>query len=146
VQWATTALWTVFSPLTIFSVCLGAGATGILTRAYLKMPLLVAFAAILGGLLFYGLLVKPLWRIIFKFASKPAETLSGVIAREAVAMGGFNAEGQGIVRVTVDGEYVRLLARLEADDSGKRISVSPGDTLVVTSVDEKRNTCRVTRL
>ncbi|MES2463129.1 MAG: hypothetical protein V4671_21300 [Armatimonadota bacterium] len=143
---ASTALWTLLSPLTLFSLCLGAGATGVLTRPYLRMPLLVAVAALIGGFLFYSLLVKPLWRLIFQFASKPAETLSGVVAREAVAMGRFDANGQGIVRVTVDGEFVRLLARLESEDKDKGVAVSSGDKLVVTSVDEKRNTCRVTRI
>lgn len=145
-QRASTALWTLFSPLTIFSVCLGAGATGILARAYIHLPFLMAFTAAMGGILFYGALVKPLWGLIFKFASNPAETLSGAVAREAVATGHFNAAGQGIVQVTVDGEYVRLLARLETEDKDRGISVSSGDKLVVTSVDEKRNTCRVTRL
>ena len=68
------------------------------------------------------------------------------MASEAVAMGRFNPEGQGIVRVTVDGAYVRLLAHLESDDREKGIAVTSGDKLVVTSVDEKRNTCYVTRL
>ncbi len=145
-QRAGTALWTLFSPLTIFSLCLGAGATGILTRYYIKLPLLVAVAAVIGGILFYGGIVKPLWGLIFKFASKPAETLSGAVAREATATGRFNADGQGIVQITVDGEVVRLLARLEPEDREKGITVLSGDKLVVTSVDEKRNTCSVTRL
>jgi hypothetical protein len=145
-QRAATALWTLFSPLTIFSVCVGAGATGILTRAMIGKPLFVALAAIVGGVLFYSILVKPLWGLIFKFASKPAETLSGAVAREAVATGRFDADGQGIVRVTIDGEYVRLLARLDREDREKGIAVLSGDKLVVTSVDEKRNRCIVTRL
>lgn len=141
-----TALWTLFSPLTIFSLCLGAGATGILARYYILFPLPVAVAAVIGGILFYVGIVKPLWRLIFKFASKPAETLSGAVAREATATGRFNADGQGIVQITVDGEFVRLLARLESEDRKKGITVLAGDKLVVTSVDEKRNTCCVTRL
>ncbi|MBC8104362.1 MAG: hypothetical protein H7Z41_17440 [Cytophagales bacterium] len=145
-QRTTAALWQVFSPLTIFSVCLGAGATGLLTRAFLGTSLLVALAAVAGGLLFYGGLVRPLWGLIFKFASRPAQTLGGVVAGEAVAMGRFDAQGQGIVRVTIDNEVVRLLARLETEDRDKGVAVLSGDTLVVTSVDEKRNTCRVTRL
>ena len=48
-QRATAALWTLFSPLTIFSFCLGAGAAGILIRAYVHLPLFVALIAVLGG-------------------------------------------------------------------------------------------------
>ena len=145
-QRAGTALWTLFSPLTIFSLCLGAGATGILARYYIQLPFLVALAAVIGGILFYSGIVKPLWGLIFKFASNPAETLSGAVAREATATGRFNADGQGIVQITVDGEFVRLLARLEPEDRDRGITVLSGDKLVVTSVDEKRNSCCVTRL
>jgi len=138
-------LWTVFSPLTIFSFCLGMGLTGLLVRTYLT-SIQTGLVATAGGFAFYHLIVRPMWGLALRFASKPAETLSGAIASEAEAMSRFDAQGRGMVRVTVDGEVKRLLALLESDDREKGIVVTPGDRLVVTSVDGKKNTCRVTRL
>jgi len=138
-------LWTVFSPLTIFSFCLGMGLTGLLVRSYLT-SIETGLAATAGGFAFYHLIVRPMWGLALRFASKPAETLSGAVASEAEAMSRFDAQGRGMVRVTVDGEVKRLLALLESDDREKGIVVTPGDRLVVTSVDGKKNTCRVTRL
>jgi hypothetical protein len=135
----------LLSPLTLFSFLLGMGLTGLLVRSYLT-SVETGLAATAGGFAFYRLIVRPMWGLALRFASKPAETLSGAVATEAEAMSRFDAQGRGMVRVTVDGEVKRLLAYLEPDDREKGIVVTPGDRLVVTSVDGKKNTCRVTRL
>jgi hypothetical protein len=135
----------LLSPLTLFSLALGAGATGLLVRPYLS-PLLAAFAATAGGLGFYGLIVRPMYRLILGFASKPATALEGVVAGEARAVSRFDSSGRGVVSVNVDGQIVRVLAQLEADDREKGVAVTPGETLVVTSVDGEKNVCKVTRL
>lgn len=138
-------LWTLLSPLTIFSLCVGAGATGLLTHAFLRGAW-TGLAALAGALVFYGLLVRPLWRFAMRFASEPARALEGVVAQDALAMGRFDALGQGMVRVIIDGQVVRLLARLEEEDRERGVTVMPGERLTVTSVDGKTNTCHVTRL
>ena len=143
---AATALWTLFSPLTIFSVCLGAGAAGILAQAFHERPAVTIALAFSGGMAFYGLIVRPLSGLLLRFASKPAKTLSGVVAQEAEVVSRFDARGRGVVRVTVDGQSARLLAHLETDDQDKVATIAPGDRLVVTGVDRKTNTCRVTVL
>ncbi len=137
-------LWSWLSPLTIFSLCLGAGATGMLTQSAGWSSPLTALAALLGGLVFYGLLVRPLWTLIFKFASHPSAALNGMVAQQAEALGHFDASGRGLVGLSIDGQWVRVLATLEADEDAG--AVQKGDTLTVVSVDGRANTCRVARL
>jgi hypothetical protein len=139
------ALLSLLSPLTLFSLCFGAGLTGMAVRGTLP-PTLTAMAAAGGAAAFYGLIVRPIWNLIFSFASKPAETLESMVAREAEATCHFDAQGRGMVRAVVDGEVVRLLAHLESDDRTKGVVVTPGEKVVVTSVDTQKNTVRVTRL
>ena len=131
----------LLSPLLVFSVCLGAGATGMALHNVLKNGRWLALFAVLGGLAFYFLVARPLLGFALKFASKPAQTLNDSVASDAEAMSRFDERGQGIVKLTVDGRLVRLLAQLDSP-----APVSPGDKLVVLSVDTRRNTCRVARL
>ncbi|MBC8141680.1 MAG: hypothetical protein H7Y38_09605, partial [Armatimonadetes bacterium] len=107
---------------------------------------LTAILALLGGLAFFVFVVRPLVGLAQRFVSKPATALAGTLAKEAVAQNRFDAQGQGIVNVSIDGQAVRLLARLENDDHEKGVLVAPGDVLVVTQIDEARNTCRVTKI
>jgi len=139
-------LWTLLSPLAIFSVCLGAGATGLLLKPVHLMAILTALLAITGGLVFFGLLVRPIWNLLFRFASKPSAALEGMIARQAEAVTGFDGRGQGLVGLTIDGQWVRVLATLEADDQADAPAIKQGEKLTVISVDGHRNTCRVARL
>jgi hypothetical protein len=135
----------LLSPMTIFSVALGAGAAGLLLRPYLA-PLPTALCAAAAGPALYLLAVRPLQRLALGFASRPAETLAGQVAREVEAASRFDAQGRGIVTATVDGQVQRLLAHLESHDRAQGVTVAPGDRLIVTAVDEKSNVCRVTRL
>ena len=139
-------LWTLLSPLAIFSLCLGAGATGLLLRPAHLAAAWTALAAILGGFVFFGLLVRPIWTLLFKFASTPSAALEGMVARQAEAVTGFDARGQGLVGLTIDGQWVRVLATLEAEDQADAPAVRPGERLTVISVDGRKNTCRVARL
>ena len=134
------------SPLTLFSLCVGVGASGLLLRPLHLADMIRAPLSLLGGLLFYGLLIKPIWGLIFRFASTPATALEGTVAGVAEALSHFDVQGKGLVRLTVDGQIVRTLAYLEADERGEADQVHPGDTLTVISVDGHTNTCRVTRL
>jgi membrane protein implicated in regulation of membrane protease activity len=135
----------LLSPLTLFCVALGAGATGLLLKAVLP-PLLLALAAALGGVGFYALAVRPLMRLVLGFASPPAKNLGGVVAREVEVLGRFDEAGRGMVKAEVDGQVVRLLAYLDPDMRKDGLTVIPGERLVVTEVDPRKNTVRVTRL
>ena len=139
-------LLSVLSPVTLFSLCVGVGATGLLLRPLHLADIVRAPLSVLGGLLFYGLLIRPLWGLIFQFASTPARALEGSVAGVAEALSRFDAGGKGLVRLTVDGQIVRVLAYLEPDERGEAVLVQPGDTLTVVSVDGHANTCRVARL
>ncbi|MDX1931476.1 MAG: hypothetical protein SFU56_02610 [Capsulimonadales bacterium] len=136
----------LLSPLALFTLCLGAGVTGLLLQMQLRERWLVALIAALGGLALYYLVVAPLRRLIFAFASKPAATLSAAVAREGEADSRFDREGRGIVRLNVDGQIVRILAQLEPEEIREGEPVTAGQKLVVTAIDRRRNTCRVTRL
>ena len=121
------------------------GATGLLLKHLHLRTDLVAGAALLGGMVFYGLLIRPLWNVMFRFASTPSTALAGTVAKEAEALTRFDATGKGLVRVTIDGQIVRILATLEPEDRDEG-AVRPGDRLTVTSVDGHTNSCRVARL
>ncbi len=140
------AVMGLLSPLTLFSAALGTGATGLLLGAIVRSSVLLALAAVLGGIILYAAVVQPIYRVIFGFASRPAEALEGAVAKSAEAMTRFDARGQGIVKVNVDGQIVRLLAHLDPEDAKNGVAVSPGESLVVISVDSAKNVCQVTRL
>ena len=142
-NWA--ALLGILSPLTIFAVALGAGAVGLALRLILREPLLALTSAV-GGLAFNALLVRPLFRAVLDFGSTPAAALEGAVMASAEAVSRFDEHGRGVVRVTIDGQTVRLLARLDAHDLGEAPGIAPGDTLTITEVDPARNACRVARL
>jgi hypothetical protein len=99
--------------------------------------------AVLGGLLFWKLVIEPLQELLLRFASDPAKNLEGACATEAVTLSRFDASGQGMVRLTVDGQVRRVLAKLS---EGEAAEITVGEKLVVVDVDTKRNTCRVARL
>jgi len=79
------------------------------------------------------------------FASDPCEGLEGAVAKGAIAATRFDQTGRGLVKLTVDGQTVQVLATLDQDELARGISVAQGDSLTVLDVDPKRNTCRVTR-
>ena len=136
----------LLSPLTVFSLCVGVGATGLILRPYHVSDIMRGSLSLAGGLLFYTLIIKPIWGLIFRFASTPAGALESTVAGVAEALSRFDASGKGLVRLTIDGQIVRVLAFLEPDERGDADLVKPGDTLTVVSVDGHANTCRVARL
>lgn len=138
--------WSLLSPLSLFSLCLGAGVTGLAAGSQHWPSLYVGLAAGAGAALFYGAVVRPLWALVFRFASTPSGALEATVSQSAEALTGFDKSGAGIVRVNVDGQLVRVLAVLESDERNAGAVIKPGDPLMVTSVDEKTNRCHVTRL
>jgi len=143
---AARTLLAVTSPRLIFSVLLGFGAAGVLLRPLLGGPVLFA-AAVAGGLLFERVLVTPLWNLSMRFASEPAQTLESAITDEATAVTSFDANGQGIVSLEVDGQVVQILATLNTSDrqlAGPRIRA--GQRVRIEDVNAEKNCCTVSLL
>jgi hypothetical protein len=99
--------------------------------------------AVAGGVLFEAAAIRPVWNFLFRFASNPAETLEGQLASIATAASGFDAQGNGLVAVEVNGEIVQCLGTLRDDDRALGIHVHAGDQVRVEAVDAARNRCMV---
>ena len=132
------------SPLDIFSLCLGGGAAGLLLTPYLP-AFILPICGIAGAVFFNFGVVRPLMGFLFRFASKPSDGLEGTIAQSAEAISGFDAQGRGLVRMTLDGQNIQLLAHLDDTELQKGVKVHKGEQLMVIDVDAAKNTCRVTR-
>ncbi|HSU16734.1 hypothetical protein [Longimicrobium sp.] len=130
------------SPRVLFSILVGLGAAGLLLAAFLPEPLL-AVAAVAGGLVFELFAVRPVWNFFFRFGSEPALTLESAITDTALAVTGFNHDGEGLVKIELDGQIVQVLGRLSPADRATGIRVRAGDSLVVEEVDPVRNRCVV---
>ena len=125
----------------LFALLVGFGAGGLLASP-LGEPWR-AGAAVLAAAAFEGLLVGPLWRMLFRFESSPAATLESAIEDDARAVMGFDANGQGLVALDVDGQIVQLLATLTAEDRARGARVRSGDLVRVSSIDAARHRCTV---
>ena len=138
-------LLALLQPRVAFSVLVGVGASGLLLRPLIPEPGLL-IASLGAGLLFEWGLVAPLWRFLFRFASEPAQTLESVVSDEARAVTSFDANGNGLVAVELDGQVVQLLATLNTTERAAARKVRAGDRLRIEAVDDTRNRCTVTYL
>ena len=138
-------LLALLQPRVAFSVLVGIGAAGLLLRPLIPEPGLL-IASLGAGLLFEWGLVAPLWRFLFRFASAPAQTLESVVSDEARAVTSFDANGNGLVAVELDGQVVQLLATLNTTERAAARKVRAGDRLRIEAVDDTRNRCTVTYL
>ena len=123
---------------------LGFGATGSLFRPLLPEPLLLV-TALFGAVLFERTVVGPLWSATLRFASEPAATLESSVTDLATAVTSFDANGQGIVALEVDGQVVQVLGTLQLADRELGVSVRAGQRVRIESVDAERNRCTVSR-
>lgn len=136
-------LFSLLSPRVFFSILVGGGAAGLLLDPFLG-GVLLAVIAVAAGFAFEGLLVRPFWNFLFRFASTPAQTLDSALMDRATAVTGFDAQGQGLVSIILDGQIVQLLGTLRPED--RHLRVRAGDALMVEDVDGKRNQCTVSWL
>jgi hypothetical protein len=140
---ATGWRWTsLLSPRLLFALMVGFGAGGIAATP-LGEPWRLG-VALLAATIFETLLVGPLWRFLFRFESQPATTLESAIEDEARAVTGFDANGNGLVSLEVDGQVVQLLATLADDERARGIRIHSGDLVRVAEVDAERGRCTVT--
>jgi hypothetical protein len=131
------AFLTILSPRVAFSLLVGFGATGFLLKTVFGGPVLIALASA-GAVFFEGVLVRPLFNLLSRFASDPAMTLESTLGDEVQVVSGFDAHGQGLVALEVDGQIVQLLGTLAPEDrAGPRVRA--GDTLFVKDVDSARH-------
>jgi hypothetical protein len=135
-------LTTLLSPRALFSMLVGAGATGVLVRPVLFEPL-VAALAVLGGYLFERGVVRPAWNFLFRFESRQALTLESAVMEEAVAVTDFDARGDGLVQLELDGQLIQILGSLRPEDRGAPRRVRRGDRVLIEDVDVARNRCTV---
>lgn len=137
------AFLTILSPRVAFSLILGFGATGFLLKSVFGGGVLIAFASV-GGVVFESILVRPLFNLLSKFASEPALSLEATLGDEVQVVTGFDAQGQCLVSVELNGQIVQLLGTLTPEHrSGPRVRV--GDTLFVKDVDSARHRLVVSR-
>lgn len=139
---ARSALLALASPRAIFSLLVGFGLTGVVGR-HLAGGALLLTLAIVGALVFEFALVGPMWKFLFRFASAPAASLEGSLMSEAHATSGFDADGNGLVAVEVDGQIVQCLGTLRLTDRELGVRVRAGDRLRVEQVDAARSRCTV---
>ena len=138
------AFWTATSPRLLFSLLIGFGTAGLLLHPLLGGTALAA-AAIGGALLFERLVVTPIWNLTLRFASEPAATLESALADEGTAVTSFDANGQGIVALEVDGQVVQVLGTLQSSDRALGVRVRAGERVRIEDVDAARNRCTVSR-
>ncbi len=141
----TRALWSVTSPRFVFSFLLGLGAAGELLRPVTGGVLQLA-GAIAGAVLFERILVAPLWNFSMRFASAPAQTLESAVSDEATAVTGFDANGNGIVSLEMDGQMIQILATLQPGDRSLGVRVRAGQKVRIEDVDAGTNRCTVSVL
>jgi len=133
------------SPRILFSLCLGVGTSGILLRPLLGGVLLF-LTALAGGIAFERIVVTPVWNFLLRFASRPAETLEHAIATEATAVTTFDANGQGIVALEMDGQVRQVLGTLQSTDRQLGGKVRAGEKVRIEDIDPQRNRCTVSLL
>lgn len=138
------AFWTATSPRLLFSLLIGFGITGLVLRPVLGGFALNAAAAA-GALLIDRFFVMPIWNLTLRFASEPAATLESALADEGTAVTSFDANGQGIVSLEVDGQVVQVLGTLQSSDRALGVRVRAGERVRIEDVDAARNRCTVSR-
>jgi hypothetical protein len=134
----TDTFWSLASPMLLFSVLLGFGATGLVLHRVLG-GVLLAGAAVAGAVLFERLIISQLWKLLLRFASTPALTIDSVLEDEARAVSGFDNNGCGLISVEMDGQVRQLLGTLTPADLTSGVRVRAGDRLRVEAVDGARN-------
>jgi hypothetical protein len=140
-----THVWSWLSPRVLFNVLVGFGATGLIVER-LVGPVLALPIAIVGGIAFESVVVRPIFNSLFKFESDPAQTLESAIMSEAKAVTGFDANGNGLISLELGGEVVQILGTLTRDERSAGVRVRAGDAVRIEEVDATRNRCVVSRI
>lgn len=140
-----THVWSWLSPRVLFNVLVGFGATGLIFER-LVGPILALPIAVVGGIVFESVVVRPLFNSLFRFESRPAQTLESSIMSAATAVTGFDANGNGLISLELGGEVVQILGTLTGSERAAGVRVRAGDAVRVEEVDAVRNRCVVSRI
>lgn len=132
------------SPRVLLTLSMGAGAAGVCLASVLPLEPWRVLVSLGAGVALEKLVVSPMWNVLTRFASRPARTLDTAVMEEATALANFDAQGYGLVSITLDGHEMRLLARLSPEHDQDRVRT--GDRLLVESVDGARGRCVVSLL
>ena len=143
-SWKSQA-WSWLSPRVLFNVLVGFGATGLVAER-LVGPVLALPIALVGGLAFEAVVVRPIFNSLFRFESQPAQTLESAIMSQGKAVTGFDVNGNGLVSLELGGEVVQILGTLTPDERKAGIRVRSGDAVRIEDIDSIRNRCTVSRI
>jgi hypothetical protein len=125
-------LWSWLSPRVLFNFLVGFGATGLIVERLVGPVLALPIAAV-GGIVFEAFVVRPIFNSLFKFESRPAQTLESALMSEGRAVTGFDANGNGLISLELGGEVVQVLGiQLNAD---RAVALESGR--VMSSVSRK---------
>src|SRR5215210_8212550 len=138
-------LWSWLSPRVLFNFLVGFGATGLIVER-LVGPVLALPIAIVGGVAFEALVVRPIFKSLFRFESSPAQTLESALMSEGRAVTGFDAMGNGLISVELGGEVVQVLGTQLSEERAAGVRIRAGDSVRIEVVDSKRNRCKVSRI
>ena len=138
-------LWTWLSPRVLFNFLVGFGATGLIVER-LVGPVLALPIAVVGGIAFEALVVRPIFNSLFKFESSPAQTLESALMSEGRAVTGFDANGNGLISLELGGELVQVLGIQLNADRAAGVRIKAGDIVRIEEVDSTRNRCTVSRI
>ena len=143
-SWKSQA-WSWLSPRVLFNVLVGFGATGLVAEKLLG-PVLALPIALVGGLAFEAVVVRPIFNSLFRFESQPAQTLESAIMSQGKAVTGFDVNGNGLISLELGGEVVQILGTLTPSERKAGVRVRAGDAVRIEDIDSIRNRCTVSRI
>ena len=138
-------VWSWLSPRVLFNFLVGFGATGLIVER-LVGPVLALPIAVVGGVGFEAFVVRPLFDSLFRFESKPAQTLESALMSEGRAVTGFDANGNGLISLELGGEVVQVLGTQLNQEREAGVRIRAGDIVRIEEVDDARNRCTVSRI
>ncbi len=138
-------VWSWLSPRVLFNFLVGFGATGLIVER-LVGPVLALPIAVAGGIGFEAFVVRPIFNSLFRFESKPAQTLGSALMSEGRAVTGFDANGNGLISLELGGEVVQVLGTQLNGERAAGVRIRAGDIVRIEEVDDARNRCTVSRI
>ena len=138
-------LWSWLSPRVLFNFLVGFGATGLIVGR-LVGPFLALPIAVVGGIAFEALVVRPIFNSLFRFESGPAQTLESALMSAGRAVTGFDANGNGLISIELGGEVVQVLGTQTNEEHTAGVRIRAGDIVRIEDVDSVRNRCTVSRI
>jgi hypothetical protein len=139
------SLWSWLSPRVLFNFLVGFGATGLIVER-LVGPVLALPIALAGGFAFEAFVVRPIFNSLFRFESRPAQTLESALMSEGRAVTGFDAGGNGLISLELGGEVVQVLGTQLSQERATGVRIRAGDKVRIEEVDGARNRCTVSRI